>query len=563
MARHRGGGREVSRPHDDSLALPLRAGPAALLALAGVLDLPASPQASGAYRLKWVEGQPPERLRFCLQIGHKQLKFHLKSVESPGAFIRTDHLSICYEGARCGPRVERLLRGVGKRLADHTLEDLFRMLSDDPLTTALADPSSSVDPSAGSAPSPDTDGPDGARAWWRFFAQKDLSHDVADPLWEDDKVCCIEYGDAECFFSHSHPDPHKWTFFNDPRLPLPSCAAAGGLPPLSFVLAELDEGDVVMGTDALKDALVQSVKNKSGEAELFVMNHLCTPVVIGEDLEGLARRCAAVGGRPVLESSRQSKTQGNLLGRVLRMLRSEPQFCAAVARPAAVNLFGFGKRFRDEELVPWLQALGLEVNETILPEVKLSSLRRITVAQHNVICTPNDHTAEVVQELGDLPRNWIQVPAAYGLARTRACLSQIAQATGRREAGAEQLEQRWSAMRPAWDALVEQARGLRLAFVVAADTLALLDSSQGLQVPVLEVLAEIGFGVDLLCYAPREPLLLDSIPVAWSKACDLRSHCFRTTQQLAELLRQGSFQAVYTDFAFDWRVARFCIPGEP
>jgi len=83
-----------------------------------------------------------------------------------------------------------------------------------------------------------------------------------------------------------------------------------------------------------------------------------------------------------------------------------------------------------------------------------------------------------------------------------------------------------------WKALAERAREHRLAFVLPREELARLnDPAWNAGVPLLPLVAEMGFGVDLL---------VD----------------FRTEEELSGLLENGAFAAVYSDFYFDRRLSR-------
>ena len=95
------------------------------------------------------------------------------------------------------------------------------------------------------------------------------------------------------------------------------------------------------------------------------------------------------------------------------------------------------------------------------------------------------------------------------------------------------------------------AAGYRLAFVVSEATLPTLRELRfGQGAPLSKMLAEMGFGIDLLYYDPHggEPELPPDLRGA-------RVATFRSPWELEKALREGGFQAVYSDMFFDWRVS--------
>jgi hypothetical protein len=83
-----------------------------------------------------------------------------------------------------------------------------------------------------------------------------------------------------------------------------------------------------------------------------------------------------------------------------------------------------------------------------------------------------------------------------------------------------------------------------LAFVVDANHVSrLADPALTWAIPVLKLLREMGFGVEVLCYGQAQ-----------KQAARFTS--FSTPEELASLLSEGSFQAVYSEYAYDSRLAR-------
>ncbi len=529
------------------------AGPEARTRLARILKVPATSSAGRGWYLESVEGLWPERVQFCLRIGDSRFAFYLKPPDDTEVFIRTPFLGICFEGSQADPSVERFLENVADRLRAYTFNRVFRIIEQDPEREMEA---------AGQAPDASIGGPVGSQweGWREFFASKEFDIKMGDPYWADGRVVLLEYGDRECFFSHPRPDARKWSFFNDPRLPLPANDTGGlvtsRLPDVGSIVVEIDEDDVVMGTERKLSALLDAARQRAPDTELFVMNYLCTPVVIGDDLDGLVERCRSATGKPVVCITRRVKAHGSIFEEVLELVREDHDPRRVPPDPSAVNLFGFPRRYLEEELLPFLSDAGLRVNASLLPELDFSSLRRLPEASHNFVFQPSSFWKTISRVLTDLPSSTTVVPAPYGIADTRACLRKIAAATGRLEAFEAAWQERWGAIREAWEHLTQEAERYRLGFVVSNSTLAMLLEHEWMGVPLLKLIGEMGFGVDVLLFGDRattsDLAQPDSYPS--TEGCDLRVQKFGTHAELGRLLRDGEFCAVYSDIFFDWRL---------
>ncbi|MDD5304289.1 MAG: hypothetical protein PHS14_14415, partial [Elusimicrobia bacterium] len=219
----------------------------------------------------------------------------------------------------------------------------------------------------------------------------------------------------------------------------------------------------------------------------------------------------------------------------------------------AVNLFHFPRRFRAELLLPMLGEMGLTGNVSLYPEVDLAALKNLHKAGLQIFCERASDLGDTVHEiLGEGRRTVLTVPAAYGVAGTRACLSAIASAAGKTPEFEKAWGARLAAFLPLWEKRRQEASTRRLAFVVSEATLPGLSGLRfGQGAPVLRMVAEMGFGIDLLYHD-----LAGKAPAPASLPPGARVRTFRTPAELTRALREGEFHAVYSDVFFDDRVTR-------
>ena len=309
---------------------------------------------------------------------------------------------------------------------------------------------------------------------------------------------------------------------------------------------------MILGTGARADRLVVEAKRLAVQGKFLIFTHLCTPIIMGEDFQGLARRCRKeIGGVTVGWSQKDRDAKDNF-GEHFRSLAARPGFFAGTGDPARVNLFHFAPSLREAEMKPFLTELGLKTGVCVFPDVDFPSLEDLPKARWQIFCEMTSYPTKVRELFQASPRPVLTVRAPYGLAGTRACLREIAAATGREKAFEKVWGKRLAAFLPAWEGLRRQASGYRLAFVVSESTLpGLLRLRYGHGAPLATVVQEMGFGVDLLYYdrhgAPPE------LPPGLEKA---RVATFRSPWELERCLREGEFQAVYSDICFDWRISR-------
>ncbi|MBI5240703.1 MAG: hypothetical protein HY926_09540 [Elusimicrobia bacterium] len=477
-------------------------------------------------------------VRLCLRGGTHSLVFRL----GPG-------LSLAAEGA-AGPSVERLSRALSRRLRGRRLEDVLRLIEADPLSFAqTATPGAPQDrvrvPCVGQ--------PIGIldAGWRNFFADQDFEVLLGVPECSPKGTVTIQYADGECYYARPQRSFNKWNFLDWPDVALdetPGRDVEGD----SLITTELTERDMILGTGARADAVVAEARRLAKTGKTLVFTHLCTPIIMGEDFQGLARRCLKEVGGATVNWSQKDRDENNNFGDYFRGVLERPGFFKGRGDPRSVNLFHFPARCREEELRPFLEKVGVRVNICVFPEVTFPSIPDLPKARWQVFCERSSYPTKVRELLAASPRRVLDVRAPYGVEGTRECLAAIAAAAGQGKAFAQAWKERLKTFRPAWEELRRQAQGHRLAFVVSEATLPrLLMLRYGYGAPLAPMVREMGFGIDLLYYdlhgrAPELPQELAGAGVT----------TFRSPWELERALREGSFSAAFSDICFDWRLTR-------
>lgn len=527
------------------------AGPRALAGLAEALGF----KGEAGWRLDGAcaAGAGPDlAVRVALAKDGHRLAFTLRPPSAPDAAARGARVALAPDGEG-SPALTRLLTAVAGRLNGLTVEAAARLVDDDPDSYAEAlVPGREGDrvrvPCVGQPL-------ELLEAGWRnFFADQDFEVLLSVPDCASEKTVNVEYADLECFYSRPKRSFDKWTFLDWPEESEdgPRSGADADGEGDSNIVAELEERDMIMGTGERADALVDEVRKRAAGADYIVFTHLCTPIVMGEDLQGLARRCEEEVGGSAVRWSQKDRDENDNFGEHLRTLFARPGYFPAAPDAAAVNLFHFPKAFRDAELVPFLGALGLRLNAAVFPDVNLPDLERLGAAATDAFCERSSYPTKARELLAKAGRSPATVPAPYGWAGTRACLKALADAAGRSAAFEAAWEAASAALRPAWDAARAAAAGKRVGFVVSEATLPRLTALRyGYGAPPATMAVEAGFGVDLLYFdrhgnGPALPPTLKDAGVS----------VFRTPRELERALAASPAQAVFSDIAFDERVAR-------
>ncbi|MBI5241280.1 MAG: hypothetical protein HY926_12480 [Elusimicrobia bacterium] len=371
-------------------------------------------------------------------------------------------------------------------------------------------------------------------------------------------ACTLRYGDLECqegLLYLSHVAQSHWAFTKDPG----GDAPAGGIPEY---LALLDDRDVIQGVGVRKvEDILERIQDTPSQSSLQFYN-CCIPMMTGDDVRGPLARFQERTGRKVVftDMSAVGCHQESLSQHILRELSAAPRPSPKAAE-GRLNLAGFRRTRGRDELVGLLADVGVELNAAILPAVApedLAGYRRAAVQ----VLMPNTYYREVYEVLGGLALRTLAGLSPYGgagaarwLRAVGACFDGAVAA--RLEAALVRLD---ATIQPEWERLSQRAAAHRAGFVLGpGDATRLADpaSSAGVQIPAL--LAEMGFGIDLLVFRERGrpddagwQSLLSGLPGADRH----RIVPFGRREELSRSLRAGGLSIVYSNIRNDRRLIR-------
>jgi hypothetical protein len=324
-------------------------------------------------------------------------------------------------------------------------------------------------------------------------------------------------------------------------------------------LSDISEDDVIMGSQKKLQVMIDTVlsRSKAIGADAIVLNCMCTPTITGDDMEGMIQQCREKSSCPVIYVNPRQDETADLLLELIKTFRVARKPRPSRRSGSLINLIGIPERFREEEIVPFLDALGVRINVCILPELDFESIPRYLRAHWQLLMEDSPEDTKYGRFFEDLPIRTLRLEAPYGVARSKTFFSRLAGAFNgakrKRAKAIKPVQPDWSS----WRELKREAAKYTLCFVVDDDSLAATDFLRNVHgKPLLPMLHEMGFAVELLLY--REgPAGMPEQDLRSNLGGDVSSIIIRTfssPEELDDLLRSGGFAAVYTDLFYDWRL---------
>jgi hypothetical protein len=494
----------------------------------------------------------------------------------------TAHLVLYYRGAGMWPELEERLRAVGLgRLAERTIEDLAEMIAAD----------TDIDPVRDRAPRVSAEGQEAfdrqshlstwasPDIWYQFFAVAEIWRQRLDSLDVFERCTFIQHCDRECVqvAPRSHVPMVDGVFYpwlervrrigrGRPRVDPAAARARGGSEPRvdeskhSMCTTDLTEADVVLGSQDKLVRVLDHVLARGGDGVLF-LSCTCVPFMTGEDVESVVKRYRETIDRPFFFLTTTPASSVGVFRDVLVRRRQEAEQAIPSGQviPNAVNLVGFAHDPGLEELRGLLAELGVQVNAVFVPEMDSAVVADLPRAALHVLY-PNILWQSIYDQLLFDSRITSVSPAApFGVAGTQRWLEEVAAAAGQRVTAGDVVARCLEPLRAEWDRLRAEAAGQRLAFVVGADeAYRLRDAAATWGVPLIPMLEEMGFGIDVLLgvadrAAAREAAEQVNATFAHPEHHSIRA--FRDRARLDALLEAGTFAAVYSDHLFDRRLS--------
>ncbi|HVI03676.1 MAG TPA: nitrogenase component 1 [Enhygromyxa sp.] len=375
--------------------------------------------------------------------------------------------------------------------------------------------------------------------WRRFFEGTELYRGTCEI--HTGKVAMIEHTDIECAFNVVPPDNRLPGFFNTPRLDRDPYSTES---PGRHMLTDVQDRDVVRGADKLLDQALESLADDPDKPELVFVQSGCISEVTGDDLEASVARTAAKLRLPVIVVGNQNNPVSAALGSLVR----DREFAAD--RPleaASVALLGMPDIVGRSSLGELLERAGISVLVSILPNLDRDALAQVERAEL-LVGYPWPRYRETARRLAERlsPARFVDLGAPFGVDGTARWLRAVGEALGRGDAIEAVLAEELASIGSSWRSLSARARRRRVGFVIEhPDWRAALAPSRSMGVPIVAMLREMGFGVDILAFNG-----------AGAVEGDVRIDGFRSPAELEVKLREGDAAIWYSEMLYERRLTR-------
>lgn len=484
------------------------------------------------------------------------------SSEKP-AWVKTARLAITYKGTGEIPAlVDALVRGnAPNRMGSLGAKDLLRLIEDDPDARPLPE----IPTTTGQEVSNLLTTWAGPDAYAEFFAVGEVQRSQLDSVDLSGAFRFVQHCETECLMQAPHgiaplvsAVEYPWdnrTRGLDLGLEVPRMdPQADGM-----MTTELTEKDVIFGNPKrLKEVLDQVVAAPNPDEKIIFFSNTCVPMVVGEDVESVVRQYARRSEVPLVYLTVTPKSMYNVFRELLHDRRKQSEAVAGPADPAAINLIGFPEGPLTTGLHDLLAGAGIRVNTHLIPSFSVARILALPKAALNVLY-PNrvwfNHYAHLTE---DSRTPSVSPMAPYGFEGTRSWLNEIGHALGREAATERFFEAAAGKVREEWEAACREARGHGVILVVRAqETAHLSDPSTTWGIPLLRVLQEAGFSVEVLLKVSDRREAREAAEEVRSAALDpeaLVVRAFNSFETMRRRLRESPADAVLSYHYFDWRV---------
>jgi hypothetical protein len=389
-----------------------------------------------------------------------------------------------------------------------------------------------------------------ASGWRRFFEGTELYRGTCGR--HTGNVAIVDHTDIECLYNQAPADERLPNFFNTPAVENDDFRMDGGKPvaPPIKLFTDIGDVDVIKGADVLVDEALNFIATLPNKPDAVVIQAGCLPEVTGDDIDAAAARTKDRLRLPVVAVGQHNDVAGVSFS---DLLERESFSLDRTLAPRGVVLLGMPAFLGRSELLEILRRAGIDVLAIVLPEIPddaIESLRQASV----VVEYPWDRYTVTMQRLAErlAPVRSLRPPPPYGFENTRRWLLSIGAAVDRRDAVEAEIAVRMAKLGPRWELLRGRARQLRVGFIIEhGNWRAALSIQRSLGVPMLELLSEMGFAIEILAYAGERgrapaPERFDHINVRW----------YRTVDELDEQLADPRVVAWYSEMYFDRRLTR-------
>lgn len=382
-----------------------------------------------------------------------------------------------------------------------------------------------------------------------FIMHSDLECPFCGPAFSTPMVDLIRHPWDESTRNLGKPLSHQSRFLGAPD-------------PDTTISTELSEHDLIMGNPRRLNTILD-LAVAAPPSPLTIFCTPCPSVVTGEDVRSVVRRHQEQSPVPMLLLEPRAGALTSMWHDLLAHESLQGISSRGARRPNTINLIGFQRNDATRKLISEvLSPAGVEVNSLLLPGLDVEGLARFGDASLNVFF-PNALWAEMYEligELVDLPG--MTPPSPYGVKGVRAWLAAVLDVLGLEV----DMDTLWDQLctakfRERWTELCNAAGDHWLGFVIGPPEKAIssfTDPARTWGVPLLEVVGEAGFGLELFV-GPMS----DASDVAAVEAIErtfgeshkrLAVRAFSNSDELLDELRESRCEAVFTNYFFDRRI---------
>jgi len=486
------------------------------------------------------------------------------------AFVELDHVVVSYRGKEIPEQLMRLIKArATRRLGPARIDQIAEYLSSDPELGDAGLPTP-LDIQSHPANQLDTWGAEGA--WADFFAGGEMARGQLDSIDPTKLFSFIQHCDNECLLVNpcgpaplvslvDFPWGNRVRTIGEPPLPRGGGQERpDGQPQVGEMMTtELNEQDVIRGNPTkIRDILEAATTRPNPDNKIIFFSNTCVPTVTGEDVESVVREFQKKSEVPLLYLTVTPKAMTDVFRDLLVNRRKRAEDAAPPAPARTLNLIGYASDKPGLEVDALLDHFGLRINTHLLPDLDVEGLERLAHGALSVY-RPNAVWANYYEQLQEGSRTPHITPTSpFGWGLTRKWLGDILGAWG--DAVDEAQWQAYSAPFAAdWQRVKARAQGHRLGMIIRGEEIFYLtDPGQAWGIPLVEMLQEAGFGLDIMLYVDdlaNARSLSESITKLFAPGSSHEVHAFHTLEAMNGRLTQTKCEAVLTHHFFDWRLS--------
>ncbi len=364
------------------------------------------------------------------------------------------------------------------------------------------------------------------------------------------KVAYVSHTEIECAMSSPTRDDGSVSFWNHLE-PIPSQPRRPQDEWGQFLFTDMQETEVIKGGAARLDEALAALADSGYQPDVVVLPMTCTTQVIGDDTGRSVEKLKKRGNFRVLNNADSKET--DLFAELLKEASARAGARDVAKTPRSINLMGVPLMPGYQPFVDMITRAGVTVSSRILPKVTADEVEHFLEAELTVLYDWPHLDATYTRMLDGLPVKMVRPPPPIGVANTRAFFGELGTALGEPGLFDAQLDARWAEIEPTWTKLQKKARTHRLGLIGAESLMTRwLDTRQMFGVKLIDLLEELGFGVDLVMVPGKGRVARQRMTEEGRR----RTIWVESAEELEVVLKTSDVAAYYTEAFFDRRLSR-------